>query len=76
MPTFELQAVVKRQVVDTISLTVEAKNLSEAYTKAEEALSVYPEPLDVPGVSYMYVEDRTPSEPPQIRDIRERLKVA
>lgn len=70
MPTFEMKAIVQRTVTDNISLTVEAKDVIEAYGVAEEALKSFPEPHGEDGVSYMYIDERMNGEA-SVMDLRE-----
>lgn len=58
MRKFALEATIKRVVIDTVSLHVEADNEDEAYEKARQTLSVFPDPVDVDGIPYCYIENR------------------
>jgi len=52
------QAQVRRDVEDTISLTVEAKNEDEAFGTAFKTLEIYPSAHPFEDVSYCYTENR------------------
>lgn len=56
---YPLEAVVQRVVTDVVTLTVEADNEFEALHKADQVLKIFPEPHDIPGVDYCFVEHRT-----------------
>lgn len=58
MPKYELEARVKRVVLDTITLSVVADSEAEARNKAYRVLEDYPEPHDEEGVPYCFIEDR------------------
>lgn len=64
MPTkkYKLKALVKRTVVDSISVDVTAGSLTEAYKRAEAALKVFPKPHEVADVNYIYIENRDNKE--------------
>lgn len=55
---YHFVAVVRRVVMDNIRLTVRAENPIVGRDKAEKFLSVFPEPSDVEGVDYGYIENR------------------
>ena len=55
---FSFVAVVRRTVLDNVRLKVRARGPKEAYEKAEKFLSVFPEPSDVDGIDYGYIENR------------------
>ncbi len=55
---YPLQAVVKRIVIDHITLAVEAETSEEAYEKAEQVLLSFPKAHTVPGVGYCFIEHR------------------
>ncbi len=55
---FHFAAVVRRTVMDNITLTVRALNPSEAHDKAKEFLREFPSPASVDGVIYGYIDNR------------------
>lgn len=55
---YSLRAQVRRTVVDTIRLNVDANNLDEAKGLAFLALEQYPKPHEHPEVGFIYVENR------------------
>lgn len=58
MNKYKLQALVRRTVIDTISLDVEAKSPDEALSKATRVLESFPSEHSVEGCSYAYIENR------------------
>lgn len=58
MKEFYFTAEVKRLVTDTISLSVKADSLDEALQIADDVLQVYPEEHNLPGVGYVFIENR------------------
>ncbi len=58
MSKFVLSAKVKRVVIDTVSLHVEADNETDAHIKAYRVLDTFPDPHDEVGVGYCYIEHR------------------
>ena len=55
---YEVTIKVRRVVVDTIDLIVDAQNNNEAFDKIEGVLSEYPGGHDVKGVPYCLTRDR------------------
>lgn len=55
---YQLKAVVKRVVLDTISLAVDAENINDALEKGRRVLDSFPDPHHVPDVPYCYIENR------------------
>ena len=56
---YHFQAIVERQVLDTISLAVETEGgVKDALGQAQEALVKFPQPVNQEGVGYMYIENR------------------
>lgn len=53
MPTYTLVAKVDQVVTKEVKMIVEANSEEEAQDKAREALAVYPEAIEVPGVNRM-----------------------
>lgn len=58
MPRFYFNAEVERNVVDNVTLAVEAETFEEAREKAIEVAKVHPQPHTIEGVSHVYVENR------------------
>lgn len=56
---YYFQAVVERQVLDTITLSVETDDgFEDALSQARKALATYPRPVEQEGVRSMYTENR------------------
>lgn len=56
---YHFQAVVERQVLDTITLSVETDDgFEDALRQARKALATYPRPVEQEGVRSMYTENR------------------
>ena len=49
---------VERTVVDTINLSVEAEDETEAYKTIQKAVKQFPAPLENDKIKHMYVENR------------------
>lgn len=58
---FHYRGTVKRTVIDTVSISVEADNDMEARETVKDALVVFPQPLSDNDVKYCYVENREPN---------------
>ncbi len=58
MARFPLVAEVRREVLDNVSLTVEADSFQEALEKAARALEEFPEAVTVEGIKYCYIDNR------------------
>ena len=58
MPRFYIVAEVRREILDNVSLRVEADDLSDAYKKAKEALKDYPEKTNGNYIPYIYIDNR------------------
>lgn len=69
--TFELSALVKRTVYDTVLLKVEADNINDAYGKAEAVLEIFPDPHDEQGINYCYIEKREQQDRATVLDMSE-----
>jgi len=59
---FPFRAVVKRVVTDDILVHVKADTEEEAYSKAMEFLHIFPQPSDIEGVDFAYIENRDQSD--------------
>ena len=51
MPTFNIKTKINQVVTREIALVVNALDEEEALLKTREALQVYPEPIEVQGIS-------------------------
>lgn len=55
---YRLTGEVRRNVIDEVTLVVEASSEDEAREKATRVLNEYPKEHSIEGVSYVYVENR------------------
>ena len=55
---YEVTVKVRRIVIETIDLILDAKDNEEAFLKIEEVLTSFPEGHNVDGVPYCFVKDR------------------
>lgn len=72
MPTYPLIAQVKKIVIDTVTMNVQADCELEAFYIAEKALAKFPEAHDEEGISYCYIENRETIHS-EVIDIKENV---
>lgn len=58
MPKFYFSADVERNVIDSVTISVEAESLGEAQSKAIEVAETYPKAHYIEGVPHFYIENR------------------
>jgi outer membrane protein assembly factor BamD (BamD/ComL family) len=58
MNKYRFGAEVRRELLDTLSVNVEAASEDEAREKATRVLKQYPKKHDIEGVDYVYTENR------------------
>lgn len=58
MKPYNLRATVSRQVVDDITMRVEARSENEAMGKAFRVLSIFPDPHEESGIPVCYISKR------------------
>lgn len=57
--SYLLTGIVKRVVMDEVTLQVEADTELEAFGKASRVLETFPEKTYMDGVPYVFIENRT-----------------
>ena len=55
---FLFVAVLRRTVMDNLRFTVRADTLEQARAKAKEFVQDYPDPTEVEGIDYAYIDNR------------------
>lgn len=72
MRTYEATGIVKRTVIDTITVRVKVEDETEVPEKASLVLASFPKEHHQEGASYCYIENRdnVDTEVLEIKDIR------